>query len=63
MDTLIDLEKSLTDYKVKEDFSAVDFSTVEEAIIDGTQRPIQPDTYHQADTYSGKRKHILLKNY
>jgi hypothetical protein len=56
------LEKSLADYKVKEDLSAVDFSTVEEAIIDGTERPIQRDTYHQEDTYSGKKKTHTVKN-
>jgi len=56
------LEKSLSDYKVKGDLSEVDFSTVQEAIIDATERPIQGDTYHQGDTYSGKKKTHTVKN-
>lgn len=57
------LENSLKKYSPKENIEEVDFTLHKEVIIDGTERPIQRDTYHQQEYYSGKKKHIRLKIY
>ena len=56
------LNKSLEKYIPKEKLQNVDFQINEEYIIDGTERPIQPDTYDQETFYSGKKKAHTMKN-
>ena len=56
------LNKSLEKYIPKEKIQDVDFQIDEEYIIDGTERPIQRDTYDQETFYSGKKKAHTLKN-
>jgi hypothetical protein len=50
------LHKSLEKYIPKEKTQNIDFQIDEEYIIDGTERPIQRDTYDQEIFYSGKKK-------
>lgn len=47
------LDKSLEKYVPKSNIEDVDFQIDEEYIIDGTERPIQRDTYDQSDRRSG----------
>ena len=56
------LNKSLEKYIPKERIEDVDFQIDEQYIIDGTERPIQRDTYEQENFYSGKKKTHTLKN-
>jgi DDE superfamily endonuclease/Helix-turn-helix of DDE superfamily endonuclease len=56
------LNKSLEKYIPKANIEDVDFQIDEEYIIDGTERPIQRDTYDQETFYSGKKKAHTLKN-
>jgi hypothetical protein len=56
------LNKSLEKYIPKEKIQDVDFQIDEEYIIDGTERPIQRDTYDQETFYSGKKKTHTMKN-
>lgn len=55
------LNKSLEKYIPKSKIEDVDFQVDEAYIIDGTERPIQRDTYDQEIFYSGKKKFIPLK--
>jgi hypothetical protein len=41
---------------------AVDFQENEEYIIDGSERPVQRDTYDQKEFYSGKKGTHTVKN-
>lgn len=56
------LNKSLEKYMPKAIIQEVDFQIDEVYIIDGTERPIQRDTYDQETFYSGKKKAHTLKN-
>lgn len=56
------LNKSLEKYIPKEKIQDFDFQIDEEYIIDGTERPIQRDTYDQETFYSGKKKTHTMKN-
>lgn len=56
------LNKSLEKYIPKEKIQDIDFQIDEEYIIDGTERPIQRDTYEQETFYSGKKKTHTMKN-
>jgi hypothetical protein len=56
------LNKSLEKYIPKAKIEDVDFQIDEAYIIDGTERPIQRDTYDQETFYSGKKKAHTLKN-
>lgn len=56
------LNKSLEKYIPKENIQDVAFQIDEEYIVDGTERPIQRDTYDQETFYSGKKKTHTMKN-
>lgn len=56
------LTKSLQKYIPKDNLEDVDFQIDENYIIDGTEYPIQRDTYDQETFYSGKKKMHTLKN-
>lgn len=56
------LNKSLEKYIPREKIQDVGFQIEEEYIIDGTERPIQRDTYDQETFYSGKKKTHTMKN-
>lgn len=56
------LNKSLEKYIPKAKIQDVDFQIDETYIIDGTERPIQRDTYDQETFYSGKKKAHTMKN-
>ncbi|MGL4632000.1 MAG: transposase family protein [Leadbetterella sp.] len=56
------LNKSLEKYIPKEKIQDIDFQIDEEYIVDGTERPIQRDTYDQEIFYSGKKKTHTMKN-
>lgn len=56
------LNKSLERFIPKAKIEHVDFKIDEVYIIDGTERPIQRDTYQQETFYSGKKKTHTLKN-
>lgn len=56
------LNKSLEKYIPKTTIEDVDFQMDEVYIIDGTERPIQRDTYDQETYYSGKKKAHTMKN-
>jgi DDE superfamily endonuclease/Helix-turn-helix of DDE superfamily endonuclease len=56
------LNKSLEKYIPKTTIEDIDFQIDEVYIIDGTERPIQRDTYDQETFYSGKKKVHTLKN-
>ena len=56
------LNKSLERFMPKARIEEVDFQIDETYIIDGTERPIQRDSYQQETFYSGKKKRHTLKN-
>lgn len=56
------LEKSLEKFIPPSRIELSDFQENETYIIDGTERPIQRDTYDQKIFYSGKKKTHTLKN-
>ena len=56
------LNKSLEKYLPKSNIANVDFQIDEKYIIDGTEYPIQRDTYDQETFYSGKKKTHTFKN-
>jgi len=56
------LNKSLAKYIPKANIEDADFQIDETYIVDGTERPIQRDTYKQETYYSGKKKSHTLKN-
>lgn len=56
------LTKTLQKYIPKTNLEDVDFQIDESYIIDGTEYPIQRDTYDQETFYSGKKKMHTLKN-
>lgn len=56
------LEKSLARYKAPSNIQEADLETGETYLIDGIERTIQRDTYHQTDFYSGKKKTHTVKN-
>ena len=56
------LEKSLDKYTPTSNLQDVDFQTGEEYIIDGTECPIQRDSYNQQEHYSGKKKVHTIKS-
>lgn len=56
------LEKSLEKFIPPSRIELSDFQENETYIVDGTERPIQRDTYDQKTFYSGKKKTHTLKN-
>jgi DDE superfamily endonuclease/Helix-turn-helix of DDE superfamily endonuclease len=56
------LEKSLAAYKAASKIQSADFKYDTTYLIDGIERTVQRDTYHQEDFYSGKKKTHTVKN-
>jgi hypothetical protein len=56
------LDKALEKFSPSSDLQQVDFQLDEEYIIDGSECPIQRDSYHQQDDYSGKKKTHTMKS-
>ena len=56
------LEKSLATYKAASKIQSGDFNDDTTYLIDGIERTVQRDTYHQEDFYSGKKKTHTVKN-
>jgi hypothetical protein len=56
------LEKSLAEDAPKRRIEEVEFKKDEKYIIDGSERPIQRDTYIQGEYYSGKKGTHTVKN-
>ena len=56
------LDKSLEKYAPKSSIEDVKFEKDETYIIDGSERPIQRDTYQQEEYYSGKKGTHTMKN-
>ena len=56
------LDKSLEKYAPPSDIQKVDFQPFGEYIIDGTECPIQRDSYNQKEHYSGKKKTHTMKS-
>jgi hypothetical protein len=56
------LDKSLENFSPPSDLQQVDFQLDEEYIIDGSECPIQRDSYQQEDDYSGKKKTHTMKS-
>ena len=56
------LDKSLAGFSPSSNLQQVDFQADEEYIIDGSECPIQRNSYHQEDDYSGKKKTHTMKS-
>ncbi len=56
------LDKSLEKYTPSSNLKEVDFQVDKEYIIDGSECPIQRDSYHQEEHYSGKKKTHTMKS-
>ena len=56
------LDKSLEKYAPASNLQEVDFQSNEEYIIDGSECPIQRNSYYQEQDYSGKKKTHTMKS-
>lgn len=56
------LDKALEKFSPPSDLQKVDFQLDQEYIIDGSECPIQRDSYYQEDDYSGKKKTHTMKS-
>lgn len=56
------LDKSLAKFAPSSKIEEVDFQPDTEYIIDGTECPIQRDSYNQEEHYSGKKKAHTMKS-